>query len=87
MGAHLLDDAQKNHRRASAIELLELLRRREAHDFNGITIGEESWFHYDYEPREKFPASREKGYLLLGLSRGFKNHGHSFPYIYDANCK
>jgi hypothetical protein len=56
---HVLDDAQKNHRRASAIELLELLPGREAYAFDGIATGDESWFHYHYEPREKFAASRE----------------------------
>jgi transposase len=59
---HLLDGGQKNHRSASTIELLELFRRREAHDFDGIATGKESWFHYHYEPREKFALSREKGH-------------------------
>jgi transposase len=59
---HLLDDAQKNHQRASAIELLVLLRGlgREAYDFDGIATSDESWFYYHWEPREMFTASREK---------------------------
>jgi hypothetical protein len=40
------------------IELLELLR--EASDFKGIATGNESWFHYHYEPRETFASSRLK---------------------------
>jgi hypothetical protein len=56
----LLDDARTNHRRASAIELLELLRGRKAYNFNGIATGDESWFHYHYEQGEMFAASREK---------------------------
>jgi hypothetical protein len=56
---HLFDDAQKNHRRASAIELLELLPSREVYDFDGIATGDGSWFHCHYESREKFAASRE----------------------------
>jgi hypothetical protein len=56
---HLLDPAQNNHRRASALELLELLRRREAYDFDGIATGDESWFHCHYEPLEMFAASRD----------------------------
>jgi hypothetical protein len=56
----LLDDAKKNHRRASAIALFELLRGREAYDFDGIATGEESWFSHHYQSREKFAASREK---------------------------
>jgi hypothetical protein len=58
--SHFLDDTQKNHRRALAIELFELLPGREAYDFDGIATGDEPWFHYDYEPREKSAASREK---------------------------
>jgi hypothetical protein len=57
---HLLDDAQKNHRRAPAIELLELLRGRKAYDFDGIATGDESWSHCHYEPLEMFAASRNK---------------------------
>jgi hypothetical protein len=57
---HLLDDAQKNHRRASAIELLELLRGREADDFDGVATGDESRFHDHFEPRDMFAAWREK---------------------------
>jgi hypothetical protein len=47
---NLLHDAQKNHQLASAIELLELSRGRAADDFGGIATGDESWFHYHYEP-------------------------------------
>jgi hypothetical protein len=36
-----------------------LLRGREAYDFDGIATGDESWFHYYYEPCEMFAASRE----------------------------
>jgi hypothetical protein len=56
----LFDDAQKNHRRASVIALLELLRGREAYDFDGIATDDESWFHYHYKSREKFAVSQEK---------------------------
>jgi hypothetical protein len=56
---HLLDGTQKNHRHASAIELLELLPGRKAYAFDVIATGDESWFHYHCEPREKFAASRE----------------------------
>jgi hypothetical protein len=58
--AYLLDEAQKNHRRASAIELLKLLRGREAYDFDAIATGDESLFHYHSEPRKMFAAPREK---------------------------
>jgi hypothetical protein len=57
---HFLGDTQKNHRRTSAIELLELLPGRQAYAFHGIATGDESWFHCHYEPREKFAPSREK---------------------------
>jgi hypothetical protein len=57
---HFLDDAQKNHRRTSAIELLELLPCRQAYAFHGIATGDESWLHCHYEPCEKFAPSREK---------------------------
>jgi hypothetical protein len=43
-----------------AIELVELLRGREAYDFDGIATGDESWLHHHYELREMFAASREK---------------------------
>jgi hypothetical protein len=56
----LLDDVQKNHRPASAIELLKLLWGREVYDFDGIATGNESWFQYDYELREMFAAWRDK---------------------------
>jgi hypothetical protein len=39
--------------------LLELLPGREACTFDGIATGDESWFHYHWEPSEKFAASRE----------------------------
>jgi hypothetical protein len=54
---HLLDDAQKNHWRASAIEPLELLRGRQAYDFDGIATGDGPWFHYHDELRGMFAAS------------------------------
>jgi hypothetical protein len=57
---YLLDDTQKNPRRASAIELLELLREREAYYFDRIATGDDSWFHYHCELCEMFAASREK---------------------------
>jgi hypothetical protein len=69
---HLPDNAQRNHRGASVIEVIELLRGREAHDFDAIATDDESYFHYHYEPREVLAASREKAYLLFGLSSGFK---------------
>jgi hypothetical protein len=48
-------------RKSSArIELLELLLGREADDFDGIATSYESQFHYHYEWRELFAASREK---------------------------
>jgi hypothetical protein len=55
----LLDDAQKNHRCASLIALLELLQGRKTYYFDHISINDESWFHYHYEPREMCAASRE----------------------------
>jgi hypothetical protein len=42
MGADLLDDAQNNCRRASALELLELLQGWKAYDFDGTATGDES---------------------------------------------
>jgi hypothetical protein len=62
---HLLDDAQKNHPRASEIELVELLRGRKADDFDGIATGDESWFHYHHEPRETHTASREEAIAVV----------------------
>jgi hypothetical protein len=67
---HWLDDARKNHWRESVIELFELLRRREAYDFDGIATGDESWFHYHWEPREMFAASREKVTLFVRTELG-----------------
>jgi hypothetical protein len=81
--SHLLDDAQKNHRRASAIELLELLRGREAHDFDRTATGDESWFHCHYQLREMFAASREKSDILCSdLARGSKSYDHRFLSLY-----
>jgi hypothetical protein len=45
----LLDDAQKNHQRIAAIEMLILLREQEEAGFDGIATGNESWF-----PRGEF---------------------------------
>jgi hypothetical protein len=56
---HLVDHEQQNHRRASTIELLELLPGQQAYDFDGPATGHESWFHDHYEPYKMFAASRE----------------------------
>jgi hypothetical protein len=72
MVSHLLDDTQKNHQRASAIEPLELLPEREASDFHGIATGDELWFQHHYEAREMLAASQENCHLLFGLSWRFK---------------
>jgi hypothetical protein len=67
---HWLDDAQKNHRRPSAIELLELLRGREADDFVWIAVSDDSRFRYHHEPHKIFTALREKVISFARTQRG-----------------
>jgi hypothetical protein len=76
--SHLLDEAQKSHRRKLAIELLELLRGRKAYDLDGIAAGDESWFHCHYDPHEMFAAPREKVIPVVRTRLGFQSHDHRF---------
>jgi hypothetical protein len=83
----LLDDAQKNHQRVLVIALFESWRGREAYDFDGIATDDEPWFHYHYEPREKFATLREKVTPFVRTQLGFQKGLIIVFYIYDADCK
>jgi hypothetical protein len=74
----MLDDAQKNHGRASGIELVELLPGRKVYNFDWIATDDESWFHYRYELREMFAASREKATPFVRTQLGVQSYDHRF---------
>jgi hypothetical protein len=72
MGATFARGCSENHRRALAIELLELLQGRDADNFDGMATGYQSQFHGHDEWGEMFAASREKVTHFIRTELRFK---------------
>jgi hypothetical protein len=68
--SHQLSSSQKADRVKRSRALLHLLQQSQPFDFEGITIGDESWFRYEYESDSISAPSADM--VLPRLRAGFQ---------------